>query len=403
MIKLIKNEMKKILFSKKYLVAMVMLLILYIGLTCLVYKDITNSTPEARLENNKRYTEYLNKEKEDKKISERRKNEIEDKLKEIEAQNKYLQFERDTKGIDWQKKLIKENKVLEDKIQKIEKEDSSLQKSQHIQKLKANEYCIKNNIKPTESYEVNGFNMMGRVNSLFSIIIVGVIVAIISADSISGEFNPATIKLLLTKPISRERILLSKFIAAIIVSLGSFMILRFTMFLIIGIIFTFGNYKEPLAFYGKYINDEDLIARIGYGVKPDINSIKIYSVLKVTMLSEVFSLLFIMACTSINFLISTIARKSSSSIGIALIISVVTSIISISQLSGDIGKNQMIHSIAPYLFSTYSSGELVVQGEVMRALGVNFANSNFAIIILLMWTGICYTISNFIFVKKDII
>ncbi|MFD3158006.1 ABC transporter permease subunit [Haloimpatiens sp. FM7330] len=397
--KLIKNEIKKIILSKKYMVVMAVLLFLYVGITFLVCRDVMKATPEASLNRSKEYVQYLNKEKQDKNISKERKNEIEYKLKEIEYRNKNLQFEIKNRDMDWHKKLKKENELLQEKIKSSNSKECDRQLPQYIQRLKLNEYYLKNNIKPTENYEINAFNIMSKVNVIFYMLIAALIIAVITSDSVSGEFNPATIKLLVTKPVSRQKILFSKFVSSIIVCALSFIILKLIVFLVIGVILSFGNYKEPIAFYTKYINDEELIAKVGFGVKPDINSIKIYSLLKFILLSGGFSLLFIITCVSINLLISTITKKNANSLGMSVILAVVTSIISMSQLRG--GKNPIIHSIAPYLFSTYSSGEYIVAGQVTEFLGV-FVNNHFAILVLLVWTVVCYGMTNFIFTKKDI-
>ncbi len=57
----------------------------------------------------------------------------------------------------------------------------------------------------------------------------------------------------------------------------------------------------------------------------------------------------------------------------------------------------------PYLFSTYSTGEFVISREIIRKIGLEFVNVPFIIIILIAWTIICYLISNFVFVKRDIL
>ncbi|MCS4479356.1 ABC transporter permease [Clostridium botulinum] len=62
----------------------------------------------------------------------------------------------------------------------------------------------------------------------------------------SGENNPPTIKFLLSKPISRGKILLSKFIASIISIVLSLFICEFLAFLIIGIAFKFGSLLSPI-------------------------------------------------------------------------------------------------------------------------------------------------------------
>ncbi len=130
-----------------------------------------------------------------------------------------------------------------------------------------------------------------------------------TSDSVSGEFNPSTIKLLLTKPVSRQKVLFSKFMASVLTCILSFLIVKILAFLVLGTVFSFGSFKEPVSFYSRYIADKDLIANTGLGIKPDLSSLKIYSILKLTAFSEVINMLFIMATVSLCLLISTLTKK----------------------------------------------------------------------------------------------
>lgn len=183
----------------------------------------------------------------------------------------------------------------------------------------------------------------------------------------------------------------------------SFLIIKILAFLVLGTVFSFGSFKEPISFYSRYIADKDLIANTGLGVKPDLSSLKICSILKLTAFSEVINMLFIMAAVSLCLLISTLTKKSSTSISISAILFAIISVITTKQLDGAGGGNLAIHKVMPYLFSTYSTGEFVVSREIIRKIGLEFVNLPFIILTLLAWTIICYLISNFAFVKRDIL
>ena len=402
MFKLIKNEMIKILKSKKYIVAMSILLVLYIGMTLLMCNNAKNSKPEARLNKNKEYMEYLQKEKEKSGVSEKRKTELDKQLKDAEMQNKNIEFAIANSNMEWHEKLKKYNEELKKQLKEAEENSNNQAIVRCREQIASNEYCLTNNIKPTPDSEITSFNMMPNVNAFIGMLVISIIIAIITSDSISGEFNPATIKYLLTKPISREKVVFSKFAASILTCMVSFFILKVIVFLGIGIIFNFGNYKEPISIITKYTADKDLIAQTGLGVKPDISSLKTLSTLKFTLLCEAFNLLFICACAAVCFLISTLSKKASTSISISIVLLVIVSIFTAFQTANN-GGSIAVRKVLPYLFSTYSSGEFILSGELFIKLGQSFITIPFVIMILIVWTVVCYSISNFVFVKKDIL
>ena len=82
--KLIKNEMKKIILSRKYLVVMSIFIVLYACISVLMYKDTLKSKPETMLSFNEKNLEYWQNQKKDKDIPKERKNEIEQNIKSIE-------------------------------------------------------------------------------------------------------------------------------------------------------------------------------------------------------------------------------------------------------------------------------------------------------------------------------
>lgn len=288
---LVKNEIKKIILSKKYIIAMSIFLILYSGVTFLICRDTMNLKPEILLNKNKTYMEYLKKEKKSGGASQKRKAEIDNTITEIEMHNESLRFE--VKNINWRKRLIKQNKDLNKQLNLEREKDNVRKVATYNQEVKTNEYYLKHNIEPTLNYEITAFNIMPKVNIFVGLLIISVIIAIIVSDSVSGEFNSSTIKLLLTKAVSREQVLFSKFLASIITCVLSFMIVKVLVFIILGMVFKFGSFKEPIVFYSNYIKDRDMIAKTGFGVLPDLNSLKICSIMKLTVLSELFNILFI--------------------------------------------------------------------------------------------------------------
>lgn len=237
--KLIKNEMKKIILSRKYLVVMSIFIVLYACISVLMYKDTLKSKPETMLSFNEKNLEYWQNKKKDKDIPKERKNEIEQNIKSIERRNKDLKFQIANKNLDWKKRLTKDNNNLKKQIKESEKNGENAAISEYKQQIAMNDYYLNNNIRPTPNYEITAFNVMPKVNMIIGFLIISIIIAIMTSTSVSGEFNPATIKLLLTKPVSRERVLFSKFMASVLVCILSFLIIKILAFLVLGTVFSF--------------------------------------------------------------------------------------------------------------------------------------------------------------------
>ncbi|MCS4515868.1 ABC transporter permease [Clostridium botulinum] len=166
--------------------------------------------------------EYWQKQKEDKNISKKRESEIDQNIKFIERRNKDLKFQIENKNVDWEKRLEKDNNNLKEQLKESEKKGESIEISEYKQQIAVNDYYLNNNIKPTSDYEITAFNVIPKINVLVGLLIISVIIAIMTSDSVSGEFNPSTIKLLLTKPVSRQKVLFSKFMASVLTCILSF-------------------------------------------------------------------------------------------------------------------------------------------------------------------------------------
>jgi ABC-2 type transport system permease protein len=121
---------------------------------------------------------------------------------------------------------------------------------------------------------------------------------IIAAGNIPGEFSKGTIKLLLIRPISRSKVLLSKYIAAILFSLGM-LVSTFALSLVAGGIF-FG-FDPP--------SQAHLITMSGMQVENVITH----------LISETaFIFIDMLMMITIAFMISTIFHNSAMAIGLVV-------------------------------------------------------------------------------------
>jgi len=219
-------------------------------------------------------------------------------------------------------------------------------------------------------------------------------VGLFTADMVSGECTPPTLKLLLTQPISRRKALFSKFIA--VVSSATIMIVAIELisFVIMGLIFGFGDFNYPMFVGTKYKSDMNQVVN---GTHPIVSVAgSTYIITRAAYLVRMFLLqiLAIVTVASFAFMLSSIFKSSMVSVSLSIVTPVVLFIISnISSLS----KFTML------MFTNHLNPEYIMKGQnVMRFSNPNITPT-FSIVLLVVWAVVCYGISHLVFTKKDIL
>ncbi|SHN31529.1 ABC transporter permease subunit [Gracilibacillus kekensis] len=190
-------------------------------------------------------------------------------------------------GDDWQAQVTAETEELKEAQEEMEFAafDSEIAK---------NEYYLENDIKP-HPYDAWQFTLenagLAMLISLFTIII--------AAGIVSNEFKWGTIKLLLIRPISRTKILFSKFVTVLLFSI-SMQIFLFLISLLIGLIFFGMN-----------------------GLNPNIVQMGTEGIEEVSVFSEIITqyglyMVNLIMMATFAFMISTIFRNSAMAIGLAI-------------------------------------------------------------------------------------
>lgn len=166
-------------------------------------------------------------------------------------------------------------------------------------------YYLDNNIKPLTFQNqmlITPYSARQAMNnSYFMAIISLIITAILCGGIVASEHKNGTIRLLLTKPYKRYKVLLSKFI----VMIGTFLIVyilgTLSTYLLGGIMYGFDNYNIPLVF-----NNNGIITEVPY----------LIFTLKNTLYEVVISLLFLV----ILFGLSSMTLLSTISVVIVLVL-----------------------------------------------------------------------------------
>ncbi|SFD05720.1 ABC transporter permease subunit [Clostridium uliginosum] len=257
-------------------------------------------------------------------------------------------------------------------------------------------YLKENNIKPLHDYEFNAYNYMQTIMMILGTILLVVGIAVFMSDIVSGECTPPTLKFLLVQPISRGKVLLSKFIAVTITVVTMITSMELLAFLGIGIVKGFGVGNYPKTIGVRYSVDFSNMATKGY---PDIMPIhgtgSMVTFNELIVKALLLQILFMITCCAFIFLISTLFKSSN----------VTTTIAIIATVAGTIGFEMFgfLKGFAHLVFLNYGSVASVITGDI----AYNYKNGNLTpingVVVMLVTIIISYVIAHIVFKKKDIL
>lgn len=225
-----------------------------------------------------------------------------------------------------------------------------------------------------ESFVLQGnlinVNLVSHIVLNALIIHIPFLIALVTGDLLAGEANAGTFRLLLTRPVSRTKLLTAKFLAGWIYTV-SLLVFMFILSYGLGMLL-FGS--GDLIVLHKTINifeQDDVMWRFfsAYG----------------------FGILVMTAVAALAFLLSAFSSNS-----IGPIIGTVAIIIGISVIS-TIGF-QLMAPVKPYLFTTHLNS-----WQLFFDYPIETAKLNRAIIVVLFTSVVFFTIALFHFKNKDIL
>ncbi len=246
---------------------------------------------------------------------------------------------------------------------------------------------VKDSFELEKTKAINGYFMCYIIlNTL--LIQVPILVALIAADSISGEANMGTLRLLISKPISRTQLILVKFAAATIFTI--FLLLWMAIAALFFSLLIFGA-DDMLIFRTK--GDESQILQI---TKDDIMwryfAAFAYATVALTVIAALSLLLSIFAENSIGPIIATVC------------IVIVCTIIS------NINVPIIDRNVKPFLFTSYLVGwkgffyiGVSPQGVPIKGSVENWPAIRNSLLILIAHIFILVGASVIIFNRKDIV
>lgn len=189
--------------------------------------------------------------------------------------------------------LMIENNQLEEKYA------DKIEKNKNIEMKEHSKYILENNVDLDKKNDVRGIlsDIFGEYG-LFIIVLVIMIAGII----VSEEFNKGTIKLLLVKPYTRNKLLLAKFISVLIMIIFSIAVVIGMELIVGGIIFGYDSLSIPIMVYNFDTNS--------------LQSFSIFAYLGIEILTELPKYILL---ATLAFACSTIFVNSPVAIAIPLL------------------------------------------------------------------------------------
>lgn len=388
--------MIKLIHSKKYIIFLFSIILILIFKGFNIYNSAAKSKPETRMRHNQQVLLELKTNIADKNLSKEKKSNYEVQIKSLEEENKVLKYEMEITSTDW--KLSTQYRIQA--LKESEKNpyialDKNKLEEIHAQ-IKYYNYYLENSIEPPKAYQVTAHRDVIKMISFMNVIFLPLLITFLCSDIISGEHASNTIKMLLTKPVKRISIFNSKFIGATIVCILTICILELIAFLVLGIMFNFGDALDPTIIGTRYT----LVSNIFTG---DIKAVAIRNtsyilpVWKISVITTLYQILYIIICVIFSMAISTFF--------ISNILSLITSVMPVAFLSlitfmlplGFLSK------VYPMLFTTFSNPLDLLTGDLAMKLNNPLINFKTGILVIIVWGIICYSLSLKKFTQRDVL
>lgn len=403
---LIKNELIKISKRSKTWIVFALFAICVVGIGIISNIDAKqiayNNTPEGRIESLNSSIQYAEdhlkeletyKDKWAEEAIEEQKQHIVSLKEEIKLQEERKKNPNDPNL--WRKTLEQEKKNIQEVLDDESYPDRY--KTYEKQRMAEINSFLDAGIKPVEEWEFYPTNVGMQFMQVVGLIILAAGIAVFMSDIVSGESTPATLKFLLVQPISRAKVILSKFIAVVITVVGMIAGLEVAAYGVIGAFTGFDAAKMPKLIGMKFQWDYSEIEKYGAPQLSQVDGSGILST-RGDALFQGFALqiLFIIACCALIFMISTLVKSSMISMAISVLVCVASTMICMMSPS-------VASKFGHLIFLNYGNTVSVIDGSIAQM----FNNPNFSIgfgVALMVGTiVVCYTISTVIFNKKDIL
>lgn len=243
--------------------------------------------------------------------------------------------------------------------------------------LKQYDYYLEKNINPAF---LSASKFTTNLMSQTIMMLLPLLIIILAADSVSGEFSSKTIKVLLTRAVPRWKVLLSKYISLIIMSAFVVFLSALISMIVSGITFHDLGFMEPVISGYKMINGE-----------ADASNVVMIYEWQYLILVCSLSFFVSMVIASISFMVSILVKSTAASIGI--------------MMATLIGGSLLKVFLEDWPFSKYffAVNLDLPQYLIGQFKGVSGMNMIFSLGVLALWVLGALIVSFAVFSKKDVL
>ncbi|ADK15028.1 MULTISPECIES: ABC transporter permease subunit [Clostridium] len=385
---IIKNEIIKIFYRKKFLICSIILLLV----AAFSVLAVNSENGERGLRKDKSIEQYYKDQK--KLVKDKAKiAEIQTHIDNVDKMVKDYEFQK-THPLAWKDTLKKDVKLMES-VNDSKLDDAK--KEQRKSEITYKKYLLENNIKPVSSIKATGYVLFNDYSLIldYGMIVIFLVAVFMTVDSVSSEYAPPTLKLLLLRPVTKTKLLLGKFLACAISSSALVVIFNLIFFLFGEIVYGFDSFKYPVSigpeFKHSSIQNMDLHKFIS--VIPGTSSIMpLYKFLIEFMILQI---IFIIAATSFCILISTLIKSNAAATSTAILFGVAYMILSkIPALSDK-------SDIMPAFFIALGSSVSIITRRIVQDTGAYYINTLSASLIMIAWSILFLGLSTIIVEKRE--
>ncbi|MDQ0199704.1 ABC transporter permease [Neobacillus ginsengisoli] len=291
------------------------------------------------------------------------------------AQYKTVQTQREKLGTnDWRTILQQQIIDTQNRLSSSRMQDEWKKQLQIT--LQQEQYYLDHDINPSEP----GAPTFIRVFFENSIdLFIPLMVMVIASDLVSSEHSLGSIKLLLTRPVKRWKVLLSKYFTLCLAISLIIAIAGILSYLISGLVFGYKGWGTPIL-TGFNVTESGL----------NTSGVKLLKLWQYLLMD--FGLVWFVAVVvgTLSFMLSVLIRSTAAGMGVMLA----------ALISGAI-LNNMVSSweSAKYFFMVNLTLTDYIRGNAPPIQGMTLS---FSLMVLLVWWAIALVVSFFVFTKKDV-
>jgi ABC-2 type transport system permease protein len=291
------------------------------------------------------------------------------------AQFKQVQTQREKLGTDDWRTILQQQII--DQQNRLGSNRLSDEWRKQIQiSLQQNQYYLDHDINPSEPGAPT-FMRIFLENSIE--LFIPLMVMVIASDLVSSEHSQGSIKLLLTRPVKRWKVLLSKYVTLILAISLIVAMAGIISYLISGLVFGYEGWNAPVV-TGFTVTEAGI----------DTSNVKLLDLWQFLMMD--FGLVWFVAVVvgTLSFMLSVLIRSTAAGMGVMLA----------ALISGAI-LNNMVSSweSAKYFFMVNLRLTNYMSGSPPPIEGMTLL---FSLTVLFVWWLVALFVSFFVFTRKDI-